>query len=253
MRRLAAGWVRQTPLRWHVRNGVTRIEVIQRAIDELGAVRYLEIGVDQGSCFCAIRIAERIGVDPVPPSPNVVEQLKAAGSSYAAVTSDDFFSQHAPRLLDRGVDVVFIDGLHTHESAYRDCLNALRYLNPGGVIFMHDCLPASELEARAAASYEEAGRLNGPDWNGRWMGDAWKAIVALRSLHPDVEAYVLNCDYGVGVVRHQRVRRVLSYSADQIAALSFQDLVRDPVRLLGLQMPDRLLETLADLRARRAR
>lgn len=245
--------VRQTPLRWHLPNKVSRIEVIQYAIDGIRAARYLEIGVADGTCFCAVRVAERIGVDPIAPAPAVAEQLEAAGSSYVAATSDDFFSQHAPRLLDGGLDVVFIDGLHTYEQSYRDCLNALRYLHPGGVIFMHDCLPASEPEARVAATYEEAGRLNGPSWNGLWTGDGWKAIVALRSLHDDVEACVLDCDHGIGMVWRRPARRALSYSAAQIDALSYQDLTRDPVRLLGLQLPHQLLETIADLRAERDR
>lgn len=236
-----------------MRNGVNRIEVIQRAIDEIGAVHYLEIGVDQGECFCAIRVAERVGVDPVAAAPKVAEQLKHAGSSYAAVTSDDFFAQHAPRMLDRGVDVVFIDGLHTYEQSYRDCVNALRYLNPGGVIFMHDCLPISAAEACAAPSYDEAVRLNGPGWSGLWTGDGWKAIVALRSLHADVEACVLDCDHGVGMVWRRPARRALGYTADQIAAMSYDDLVRDRTRLLGLRPPHHLLDTATELARERAR
>lgn len=229
------------------------MDVIQRAIDEIGAVRYLEIGVDQGVCFCAIRVSERIGVDPVAPAPAVVEQLKRHGSSYAALTSDDFFAQQAPGLLASGVDVVFIDGLHTYQQSYRDCVNALRYLNPGGVIFMHDCLPASESEARVAPTYEEAGRLNGPGWNGLWTGDGWKAIVALRSLHDDVEACVLDCDHGLGMVTRQPARRALAYSAAEIDAMSYDDLTRDQARLLGLQLPNQFLETVAGLRAERGR
>lgn len=244
--------IRQTPLKWQVSNKVSRLDVIQHAINALGAVRYLEIGVAEGWCFCGVRVAERIGVDPIPPAPAVVAQLQAPGSTYAARTSDDFFALDAPRLLSHGVDVVFIDGLHTYDQSYRDCLNALRYLNPGGVIFMHDCLPVSEAEARVAPSYDEAARLNGPDWNGLWTGDGWKAIVALRSLHEDVDACVLNCDHGLGMVTRRPGRRALSYSAAQIEALAYQDLTRDPARLLGLRMPGHLFATVAALRAERA-
>lgn len=245
--------IRQTPLKWHVSNKLSRLDLIQHAIDAIGAVRYLEIGVAEGWCFCGVRVAERIGVDPIPAAPAVVAQLQAPGSTYVSLTSDDFFSREAPRLLARGVDVVFIDGLHTYDQSYRDCVNALRYLNPGGVIFMHDCLPISAAEACATPSYDEALRLNGPGWSGLWTGDGWKAVVALRSLHPDVEACVLDCDHGVGTVWRRPARRALGYTADQIAAMSYDDLVRDRTRLLGLRPPHHLLDTAAELARDRAR
>lgn len=251
IRPLLSKLIRQTPLKWHVSNKVSRLDVIQYAIDAIGAVRYLEIGVAEGQCFCGVRVAERIGVDPIPPEPAVAEQLRAPGSSYFALTSDDFFSQEAPRLLAPGVDVVFIDGLHTYGQSYRDCVNALRYLNPGGVIFMHDCLPISAAEACAAPSYDEAVRLNGPGWSGLWTGDGWKAIVALRALHDDVEACVLECDHGVGMVWRRPARRALSYTADQIAAMSYDDLIRDQTRLLGLRPAQHLLDTVAELASER--
>ena len=51
-----------------------------------------------------------------------------------------------------------------------------------------------------AKSYEEAWQINGPNWDGLWMGDVWKAIIVLRVLHADLRACVLNCDFGVGLV-----------------------------------------------------
>jgi hypothetical protein len=243
--------IRHTPLRWHVSNKISRLDLIQHAIDAIGAVRYLEIGVAEGRCFCGVRVAERIGVDPIAAAPAVVAQLAAPGGTYVSLTSDIFFSREAPRLLAHGVDVVFIDGLHTYDQSYRDCVNALRYLKPGGVIFMHDCLPISAAEACAAPSYDEAIRLNGPGWSGLWTGDGWKAIVALRSLHTDVEACVLDCDHGVGMVWRRSARRALGYTADQIAAMSYDDLVRDRTRLLGLRPPQYLLDTASQLAGER--
>ena len=39
-----------SPLRWYIPNKLTRMEVIQRTIDTLGARKYLEIGVFDGRC-----------------------------------------------------------------------------------------------------------------------------------------------------------------------------------------------------------
>jgi hypothetical protein len=160
-------------LRWRLSNCVSRKEVIQRVVDILGGQRYLEIGVDEGACFCAISASEKIGVDPVPAVPLVIAETTKPGVHYFALTSDQFFEKAAPEALAGGVDVVFIDGLHTYQQAYKDCINALEYLNQGGVILLHDCLPTAEEEARAAGSYEDAKRINrGSNWNYKVAGPA---------------------------------------------------------------------------------
>ena len=244
--------IQRTPLRWHVRNKISRMDLIQHAVDRLHAVRYLEIGVADGTCFCAVRVAEKIGVDPVPPQPAVVRALAKPGVSYHAMTSDEFFAHSAPAALAGGVDVVFIDGLHTDDQAYRDCVNALRYLSPGGVILLHDNLPTSAAEACPAPSFEEAWRRNGPDWSGLWTGDGWKAMVRVRALHPDARACVLDSDHGVGVVWVAPGGRQVALSSAAIDALTYDDLVADPRRLLGLRAPAYLDEVLDECCQRRS-
>lgn len=245
-------WIQATPLRWHVPNKISRVELIQRAVNRLHAVRYLEIGVADGACFCAVRVAEKVGVDPIAPEPAVARALSEPGVSYHAMTSDEFFARAAPAALAGGVDVVFIDGLHTDGQAYRDCVNALRYLSPGGVIFMHDNLPVSAAEACPAPTYAEAERLNGPGWNGLWTGDGWKAIVRVRALHRDARACVLDCDHGVGVVWAAPGGREVALSSGEIDALGYRDLVADSQRLLGVRAPVHLDDILAQCLERRS-
>ena len=243
---------RATPLRWHVPGLMDRMQLIQHAVDALQARTYLEIGVDAGECFCAVRAPIKIGVDPVAPKPAVATELGRHGVSYFAKTSDDFFARDADRVLTAGVDVAFIDGLHTYGQTLRDITNTLRFLNPGGVILVHDCLPASAAEARVAESYEEAGRLNGPNWDGLWTGDAWKSIVAVRAGHAaGAQAWVLQCDHGVGVVVAASRRPPLRLSLSEVEALDFTDLRTGPTRLLGLEPPDRLRSVLSQVRAER--
>ncbi len=240
--------VRATPLRWYLPNKVTRMQLIQHAIDTLSARTYLEIGVDEGQTFSIVRAPIKVGVDPIAPRPAVVIEITRPGSTYFATTSDEFFERHAPQVLASGVDVVFIDGLHTYGQTYRDVQNALRILNPGGVILVHDCLPASAAEARVAPTYDEAWRLNGPDWSGLWTSDGWKAIVAVRSGHQPGQACVLNCDHGVGVVHNGGGPAPLALTLPEIDALEYDTLAAAPEKLLGLTLPAQFRTILDRLR-----
>ena len=195
-----------------------------------------------------MRVARKIGVDPIAPRPDVEAALEHPGAQYFATTSDEFFERHAAELFPSGADVVFVDGLHTYDQTYRDVRNALGLLRPGGVILVHDCLPASAHEAVAAPSYEAAGRINGPGWNGDWTGDGWKAIVAVRSGHQPAQACVLNCDHGVGIIWKGPGRPPLSLSLADIDALDYDALAATPERLIGLCRPARFHRILRELR-----
>lgn len=242
---------RHTPLRWYLPNELTRMELVQRAIDGLGARAYLEIGVDQGECFSRVRAATKVGVDPVPAQPLVVREIAQSGASYFAMTSDAFFADAAPQVLTRGVDVALIDGLHTYAQAYRDITNVLGYLNPGGLILVHDCLPATAAQAWPAESHEQAWAHNGPDWDGYWTGDTWKAIVAVRSLHADCDACVLHCDFGVGLIHRAPNQSGLRHTAELIAGLTYADLTADPQSLIGLCAPARFRTVIRNLASTR--
>jgi hypothetical protein len=245
------GWMKRilkrTLLPWLVRNGVSRRDVIQRCIDSRQARTYLEIGVSDGRSFSSIQAPTRIGVDPIPPAQRVLEVLRDPGVVYVARTSDSFFETEAPRLLANGVDVVFIDGLHTWAQAYRDCVNSLQYLTPDGVILLHDCLPRNEGQAMVASSPAEAAELAeaaGIPFDWAWTGDVWKAIVALRQ-HPDLATFVLHCDRGVGVVRRGPNEGGPRLSEPEIAKLRFADLAAGAEELLGLRKPYHLGKALA--------
>jgi len=85
---------------------------------------------------------------------------------------------------------VFIDGLHYHKQVDKDISNALRFLNPGGVIMMHDCRPLSY----KSSLYPYAKGIR--DIN----GDCYKSLWKIRS-RPDVDAKVLNIDWGLGLIQ----------------------------------------------------
>lgn len=229
--------------------GANRIKAVRRALEGRTNPVYLEIGVSRGQAFQRISADEKIAVDPAFRLTERTRRLadaKARVTHYFETTSDDFFESQASFLEQRPIDVALIDGLHTYEQVVRDVENTVRYLRDDGVIFLHDCNPAFELAGRRAESWDEfVASQKGPLVIGIWNGDVWKAIVQLRSTRHDLLVGVLKCDQGVGFVRKATPESTLSYSVEQVEALTYADLKADRKRLLNLKPPRYLGELLS--------
>jgi len=154
---------------------MTRTDIINYLIKKIDAKSYLEIGVrePQGN-YNSIVCENKVAVDPVP-----------LGQGIIALTSDAFFKENTETF-----DVIFIDGLHVADQVERDIINSLAVLNPGGYIICHDMNPTEELMQMVPIQT-----------NGAWTGDCWKAWVKLRSEREDLSMFVLDTDYGVGVIQ----------------------------------------------------
>jgi SAM-dependent methyltransferase len=133
------------------------------------ATSYLEIGCRNDDCFASIDVPRKVGVDPV------------SGGTVRA-TSDAFFAANTDTF-----DLIFVDGLHRCEQVVRDVRHALRVLNPGGVVVLHDCLPLF-----AAAQYRTQSHKI-------WNGDVWRAMVEIRTW-PEVDAATCLLDQGLGII-----------------------------------------------------
>jgi len=224
---------------------MNRIRIVQTCLDRSARKMYVEIGVELGLCFARIRAGTKIAVDPnlrIPQWRRRLSERRAAASHYVAAESDEFFQRHAPVLCPSGIDVAFIDGLHTWEQALRDVDHALAHLGDGGVIVLHDCNPRNRVIAEPAPSYWAFKKAH--PWRVRWSGDVWKAIVHLRSTRPDLEVAVLDCDYGVGLVRRGKPETTLGYSMEAVRRMDYEELRKDRERLLNLRRPDYLLRFL---------
>jgi SAM-dependent methyltransferase len=219
---------------------MTKAEVIQRIIDQVKARVYLEVGVRDGETFLRIRVPKKLGVDPLflISLKQKLSWLKWNPSNfrarYLSMTSDEFFEAYRDLLARIGLDVVFVDGLHTYHQSLRDIQNSLRYLRPDGVIVVDDCNPQSEIAARPAGSPEEIAKLSLPGWDGTWNGDVWKTIVHLRCVYPDLRVTVLDGLDGVGIVT-RGVSTPLGIPLSDVARMTYSDLERDRNRLLNLQ------------------
>lgn len=238
---------------------MNRIKAVQRALEGRQQRVYLEIGVSSGKAFRHIAAEEKIAVDPALALSGRSRKRAAAKAStthYFETDSDAFFANETAFLEQHGIDVAFIDGLHTYGQVMRDVDNTLRHLRHDGVILVHDCNPTRASIACPAGSYAEFrarhrwweiswGLTTSGTLAALWSGDVWKAMVALRSTREDLRIMVLDCDFGVGVIRRGTPDTLLPYSAKQIEALDYADLAADRNRLLNLRPPGCLDEFLA--------
>jgi len=224
---------------------MNRIRVVQRCLEQTDGRTYVEIGVDRGLCFAWIRAAVKIAVDPqlkITGWRRRLSERRAAACHYVAVESDEFFARHAAVLCPSGIDVAFIDGLHTWEQALRDAENALAHLKDGGLIVMHDCNPKNPIIADPAVSFEDFRKAH--PRHDEWSGDVWKAIVLLRASRRDLDVAVLDCDYGIALVRRGEPETALDIPMDVVPSLGYEDLKRDRAHLLNLRPPRYLREFL---------
>ncbi len=222
---------------------MNRIDVLQQLLDQRPQATYLEIGVQRGNVLLNLRASRKIAVDPefqisrLQRWTSGLTNRSNLANEYFEMTSDAFFAQHAEALRG-GIDVAFVDGLHTHEQAHRDVCNVLEYLNNDGVIVMHDCNPMSAAAAQFATSAEEADRNGVPGWTGEWTGDVYKAILQLRAERSDLNTCVLDCDYGLGIVRRGTPDSPLKMSLEQIASMTYEEFARRRTELLNLRSPE---------------
>lgn len=133
---------------------------------------YLEIGVyNPENNFNKILSPLKMSVDP---DPNAGAKCR--------MTSDDFF--HYAIGAGHRFDLIFIDGLHHADQVKRDIINAWAVLNPGGVIVIHDCNPATEDITKVPRATKV------------WCGDVYKTVCDITT-----EKFTVDFDHGCCVIR----------------------------------------------------
>jgi SAM-dependent methyltransferase len=150
-----------------------RFDIINYLINKYGYKRYLEIGIGNGETWNHVKAEYKIGLDPNPEVPVTY-----------TITSDEFFSKN-----NETFDLIFIDGLHLDHQTDKDITNALTRLNPNGSIVLHDCNPPT--------------REHGTEkWLlASWNGTVWKSIVKQRVTNPNIILFVVDIDWGCGIIR----------------------------------------------------
>ena len=196
---------------------MTRSELINHFIKRHKYKTYLEIGVNTpaqpGYNYDSVEVSVKHGVDP------------AVDTTYR-MTSDDFFTNH----ISSKYDIIFVDGLHIFEQAYRDIMNSLLWLNDNGTIIVHDCNPVKEITQRQ----ERASDV--------WHGDVWKAILKLRFEVPDVIIYTVDTDEGCTVIRKGKQKN-LDSPGSKIDPYTYDYFHKNRTKILNLISVRKFLRT----------
>lgn len=197
-------------------------DIINALIKKGGYQKYLEIGIDNpNNNYLQINAPEKECVDPYIKGDGDFkdshEILSDEEREYIIeniityrMTSDEFF-ETIPK--DKKYDIVFIDGLHTEEQVGRDIINTFKHLNKGGIIVVHDCLPANETAQIVPRISDE------------WNGTVWKAIPMLSS--QGINYSVVDCDYGNGILSYDGDPETLTYLPP--ADFEYKDVFTNPI------------------------
>jgi hypothetical protein len=174
-------------------NKSNRTDLILEIIYKKKVTSYLEIGCDDDLNFSKINVQNKIGVDP-----------NKGGN--VRLTSDQFFLENKFFF-----DLIFIDGLHEFKQVIKDIENSIKFLNPNGIILVHDCLPQTIWHQLVPRIYK-----------GTWTGDVWKSIVYFRT-KKNLDTYTIFIDNGIGMILPKENKNTLNLNFDQISKLGFKD------------------------------
>jgi hypothetical protein len=139
---------------------------------------YLEIGVEYGKTFQAVKAKKKTGVDP---NFRFHRGFQIRNVFLHEMNSDDFFKRPSKSKWD----LVFLDGLHTAKQTYKDFLALLPNVNQKSVVIIDDTVPSdihSKLPTAEAAylSRNKAGISN----DFQWHGDVYKVVHWIASDFP---------------------------------------------------------------------
>lgn len=151
---------------------ISRLQIINLAVQRTKASAYLEIGCDYDETFANIDVNQKIGVDP-----------KRGGN--VRLTSDEFFATNSLKF-----DVIFIDGNHTYEQIRNDIENSLSCLKEQGIIIVHDMLPVTEKQVLP---------FHPPVWYAGWLGSAYRIAFELSEVD-NFEFKIVKTDCGCGII-----------------------------------------------------
>ena len=145
------------------------------------------------------------------------------------------FDDYLKKIIDKNqkYDVIFVDAFHTVEHTIRDLEAALSLLNSNGIIIAHDCYPDSEA-------------LIGTLKKGAWCGQTYEGYIRFLLKNSHFENFVINIDYGCGIIRPSYKSTIKRDFAVDVDKLSDWDYYWDHHnQLLNLKSIDKIYDLYA--------
>jgi len=141
------------------------------------------------------------------------------------------FDNYLKKIIDKKqkYDVIFVDPFHTVKHTIRDLETALSLLSKKGVIIVHDCFPNSEA-------------LVGSWKDGVWCGQTYEGYIRFLLDHSKFENFVIDIDYGCGIIRPHVKSRVKRDYVDVERLSDWEYFGEHHKKLLNLESSDKIYE-----------
>lgn len=146
---------------------------INKLHDALDLSTYLEIGLGSGDTFNRVRIPNKVGVDRR-------ETPQVPG--HELMSSDEYFKRNWDNPTK--FDLIFIDGDHRVEYAYRDFINSIRFSHRKTIWILDDTVPMDVFSAMRNPEETVALRQKVTGvYNPGWHGDTYKLVWLIKTFH----------------------------------------------------------------------
>ena len=227
----------------HDFHNINRNSIVNHLIKKYSYNKYLEIGVYNCYHFNDVIINEKYGVDPSPKIDGPV--FKIWDKNIYRKTSIQFFKDLD---VNEKYDIIFIDGCLYEYNVMSDVINSLNHLTENGTIVLHDCNPPIEYLQRDNYRSKYNGSIeNKIIWNNRtytdrhWVGKVWKIITKLRTERDDLEVSVVDCDWGVGIIRKGK-QELFNMVEDKDELYKYDTFIKYRRYMLNLISPEKFLD-----------
>lgn len=227
-------------------NFISRNGIVQGVLNLFADPSYLEIGVNKGMTFNALKAARKVAVDPKFLFDTEAVAAQDPSCAFHEITSDDYFG----RIADRGdpFDVIYLDGLHTSEQTIRDLINAISFLKRDGVIVIDDVFPSSYVAALPDRHHTRVIRKATGDTAGAWMGDVYRLVFFVETFCQQFSYATVNNNHGQLVMWQEPRPRVIERTLTQVGEMDYKDLFLEKDSL-NFSPLDQILERIVATRS----
>jgi len=97
--------------------------------------------------------------------------------------------------FDKKFDIIFVDPYHSFDQSNYDIELAYSLLSENGFIVVHDCYTTVKELYNIEFQYEA------------WCGETYKAFINFNINHPKNQLFVVDCDFGCGIISKYKKRR----------------------------------------------